>query len=259
MNYLDQMDCVQDLEGWKSSKPIYIFCPVCRNRAWIEEDHSRHNQHSGVDSVNIDGVHVIGEFITEEEERQLVHLIDTTKPWVPSQEGRAKQDYGPKISFLKRKVSVGDFGGFPYFAINLFDRMQDLHPQLVEDFVPVEFCLLEYTPERGSYIRPHYDDKWIWGDRLITVNLLSETALRLTREFKIPPYEILVKMPPRSLIVIRGEARYDWHHSISRYDIKARRIAMTWREFSAEIINDEEYRDFVNVVFTIASRTGTCP
>lgn len=248
------MDDTLNLTQWVSQKPIYIFCPICGDKAWIVESHELHNDGTNVDSVSIGGVHVIKDFVKEEEERQLVELIDTKRPWVSSQEGRRKQDYGPKVSFLKRKVSVGDFGGFPRFAVNLFERMSIKHQDLMNNFVPVEFCILEYTPERGSYIRPHYDDMWIWGDRLITVNLLSETALRLTREFKIPPYEIIVKMPARSLIVVKGEARYDWHHSINRYDIKSRRIAMTWREFSEEIINDVEHRDFVSEVFQLADQ-----
>lgn len=197
---------------------------------------------------------MINNFVSVEEEQQLIELIDTRKPWQPSQEGRAKQDYGPKVSFLKKKVSVGDFNGFPDFASNLFDRMRIKESNLMHGFVPVEFCILEYTPERGSYIRPHYDDKWIWGDRLITVNLLSETTLRLTREFNIPPYEIAIRMPARSLVVVSGEARYDWHHGIHKYDVKSRRIAMTWREFSDEIVKDEEYHDLVTEVFTIASQ-----
>lgn len=239
----------------RPTKPIYIFCPECADIAWISDDHSRHNQSSGVDSVSINGIHLIENFIGQNEESQLVTSIDSRQPWVPSQEGRAKQDYGPKISFLKKKVSVGNFGGFPNFAVSLFDRIQETSPWLLSDFVPVEFCILEYTPERGSYIRPHFDDKWIWGDRLITVNLLSETVLRLTREFNIPPLEIVVRMPARSLLVIYGEARYDWLHSINRYDIKSRRIAMTWREFSEEIVKDEDYKDFVLQVWTIANKT----
>ena len=242
------------MHDWQSLKPIYIFCPKCGDRAWIAEDHSLHNDNSKVDSVTINGVNVIEDFVSQEEENSLILAIDSRKPWVESQEGRRKQDYGPKISFLKRKVSVGNFGGFPDFSVTLFERMSAKHPDLIQNFVPVEFCILEYTPQRGSYIRPHYDDTWIWGDRLITVNLLSDTALRLTKEFKIPPYEILIKMPSRSLIVIKGEARYDWHHSINRYDIKARRVALTWREFSDEIVADQEYRDFVTEVFSISNQ-----
>lgn len=243
------------MANWMPCKPIYIFCPNCNNKAWIEEDHTRHNNASGVDHVNIDGVFIVKEFVNNEEETHLISMIDSRQPWTPSQEGRAKQDYGPKISFLKQKVSIGNFGGFPDFAVDLFDRMVVNYSQQLNNFVPVEFCILEYTPERNSYIRPHYDDKWIWGDRLITVNLLSDTVLRLTKEFKVPPYEIVIKMPARSLLIIHGEARYDWHHSINRYDIKSRRVAMTWREFSEEIINDMKYRDFVEEVIAIANQT----
>lgn len=242
------------MTDWVSSKPIYIFCQACGNKAWISENHEQHDG-SQTSWVSIEGVFVGENFISEEEERQLVPIIDSRQPWVPSQEGRSKQDYGPKVSFLKKKASVGNFGGFPDFAVNLMNRMQVQHPKMLGDFVPVEFCILEYTPERGSYIRPHYDDKWIWGDRLITVNLLSATTLRLTREFKTPPFEILIRMPARSLIVIQGEARYDWHHSIRRYDIRSRRIAMTWREFSDEILHEDEYREFVGEVFAIASQS----
>lgn len=242
------------MHSWDYRKPIYIFCPICGNRAWIQEGHELHNDHSGVDSVTIGGVTVISEFISREEEEALIQAIDTRKPWVDSQEGRRKQDYGPKVSFLKKKVSVGNFGGFPNFAVDLFERMSTRHKDLLYGFVPVEFCILEYTPERGSYIRPHYDDFWIWGDRLITVNLLSETSLRLTKEFHIPPYEMQIKMPARSLVIIQGEARYDWHHGINRYDIKSRRVAMTWREFSEEIVKDKDHKDFVSEVFSISNQ-----
>lgn len=243
------------MTGWESSKPIYIFCPQCGDKAWIVDNHLEHYPDSPVDFVNISGVFLVEDFLSQDEEDQLIPIIDSKEPWVISQEGRAKQDYGPKVSFLKRKVSVGNFHGFPDYSVHLLDRMQANYPNVLDNFTPVEFCILEYTPERGSYIRPHYDDKWIWGDRLITVNLLSETVLRLTREFNIPPFEIAIKMPARSLLVIYGEARYDWHHGINRYDIRSRRVAMTWREFSEEIIRDEEYRDFVAEVFDIAKST----
>eukprot|EP01066_Platyproteum_vivax_P017942 Platyproteum_vivax@DN7459_c0_g1_i10.p1 len=36
---------------------------------------------------------------------------------------------------------------------------------------------MEYTPERGSAIDPHFDDFWLWGERLLTLNLLTNTTL----------------------------------------------------------------------------------
>uniref|UniRef100_A0A0G4GB93 Fe2OG dioxygenase domain-containing protein n=1 Tax=Chromera velia CCMP2878 TaxID=1169474 RepID=A0A0G4GB93_9ALVE len=51
--------------------------------------------------------------------------------------------------------------------------------QVLRDFCPVELCNLEYDPERGSAIDPHLDDSWLWGERLVTLNLLSDTFLSL--------------------------------------------------------------------------------
>lgn len=235
------------------TKLIYYFCPYCGDRAWLNEDHSLHHKNSTIDYIDINGVTVVHEVVNHDEENKLTSAIDKAKQWVISQEGRRKQDYGPRVNFLARKVSLGNFNGFPLFARNLLTRIQQNHEEALGDFIPVEFCILEYTLQRGSYIRPHYDDKWIWGDRLVTVNLLSETILRLTKEFNLPPYEIAIKMPARSLVIISGEARYDWHHSINKYDIKSRRIAMTWREFSTEVIYDPNYSKFVGDVFKIAS------
>lgn len=242
------------MSGWKSEKPLYIYCPECGDRAWIKDGHELHHPGSDVDNVEIAGVAVHSDIINESDEATIVRIIDTHKSWAPSQEGRNKQDYGPRISFLKQKVSVGDFAGFPDYAVDLFDKMRKRYDSLLGDFVPVEFCILEYTPERGSYIRPHYDDKWIWGDRLLTVNLLSETNLRLTREYNMPPYEIIIRMPARSLLVLSGPARYDWHHSIRKYDIKSRRIALTWRNFSEDFLGDEHYKDFISEVKSRASQ-----
>lgn len=47
----------------------------------------------------------------------------------------------------------------------------------LRDFKPVELCNLDYSPARGSGIDPHRDDSWLWGERLVTLNLLSHTVL----------------------------------------------------------------------------------
>ena len=48
------------------------------------------------------------------------------------------------------------------------------------DFEPVELCNLEYLPQRGAAIVAHKDDTWLWGERLVTVNLLSDTVYTMT-------------------------------------------------------------------------------
>lgn len=74
-------------------------------------------------------------------------------------------------------MKIGEFKGFPKFTETMINKFQDF-PEL-SNFDPVELCNLEYTPERGSSIDPHVDDFWLWGERLVTVNLNSSTVLTL--------------------------------------------------------------------------------
>lgn len=146
------------------------------------------------------------------------------------------QDYGPKVNFKKKRLRADKFTGLPSYAKFLFERML-LLPEL-SDFQPVELCNLEYSAERGAAIDPHFDDFWLWGERLVTVNLLSSSILSFTNH-SLPGIEVQVPLPQRSLIIVSGEARYVWQHAIHRAHIKDKRIAMTWRELTQEFLTGE--------------------
>ena len=47
----------------------------------------------------------------------------------------------------------------------------------------------------------------------------------------------MVPLPRRSLVIVEGAARYDWHHAIRRQDVHARRIAVTLRCATFTIIS----------------------
>ncbi len=94
------------------------------------------------------------------------------------------QDYGAKVNFKKKKVKLGVFTGLPAYSQYLVERLQNKLKQKnpeSADFHPVELCNLEYVPDRGSAIVPHWDDRWLWGDRLVLLNLLSDTGMPVTR------------------------------------------------------------------------------
>ncbi|XP_007938327.1 alpha-ketoglutarate-dependent dioxygenase alkB homolog 4 [Orycteropus afer afer] len=205
------------------------------------------------------GVTLIEDFVTREEEAELVRLMDRD-PWKLSQSGRRKQDYGPKVNFRKRKLRVAGFRGLPSFSWEVVRRMA-LYPGL-EDFRPVEQCNLDYRPEWGSAIDPHLDDSWLWGERLVSLSLLSSTVLSMGHEAPgslllcpAPPgsleplvegvlafsrsilcqdVEVAIPLPRRSLLVLSGAARHQWQHAIHRRHITARRVGATFRELSAE-------------------------
>ncbi|XP_043858027.1 alpha-ketoglutarate-dependent dioxygenase alkB homolog 4 [Dromiciops gliroides] len=214
------------------------------------------------------GVALIKDFVTAEEEAELVRLMDQDD-WKLSQSGRRKQDYGPKVNFRKQKLKPGAFDGLPSFSREIVQRM-GAHP-LLERFLPVEQCNLDYHPERGSAIDPHLDDSWLWGERLLSLNLLSPTVMSMSRDcdemlqlLSAAPrgmrnsvqkdtkagdpedaqvtrravvcdqVEVAIHLPARSLLVLFGAARYQWKHAIHRQHIQSRRICATFRELSAE-------------------------
>ncbi|XP_007486040.1 alpha-ketoglutarate-dependent dioxygenase alkB homolog 4 [Monodelphis domestica] len=213
------------------------------------------------------GVAMIKDFVSADEETELVRLMDQDD-WKLSQSGRRKQDYGPKVNFRKQKLKTGGFDGLPSFSREIVHRMGQ-HPVL-ERFLPVEQCNLDYHPERGSAIDPHLDDSWLWGERLVSLNLLSPTVLSMSRDSNerlqllsvaqqgtrnSPPndpvprdpedtgsrrsvpcdqVEVAIHLPARSLLVLFGAARYQWKHAIHRQHIESHRICATFRELSAE-------------------------
>ena len=158
------------------------------------------------------------------------------------------QDFGPKVNFKKKKVKTSVFSGLPGYSKPLVDKM--INHTVLEDFIPVELCNLEYEPERGSAIDPHFDDAWLWGNRLVTINLLSDTNLMLSRD-STPEIQVAVPLPAKSLLVVSGEARYIWKHAIHHEDIRRRRLAMTFRELSSEFmpggINEKLGQEIIDI------------
>ncbi|KAM3935552.1 alpha-ketoglutarate-dependent dioxygenase alkB homolog 4 [Leptodactylus fuscus] len=223
------------------------------------------------------GVSLIKEFVTEDEERDMVHVMDQDE-WRLSQSGRRKQDFGPKVNFKKQKIKVAGFTGLPSFSKMLWERMKG--HTVLKGFLPVEQCNLDYNADRGSAIDPHFDDSWLWGERLVSLNLLADTVLTMTSASMdtlqlfssmnqdselngicsqnnnvtnvqsvlqgdtahstsktLVPYsdvEVAIHLPRRSMVVIYGDARYNWMHAIHREHIKQRRVCSTFRELSAE-------------------------
>ncbi|XP_041863935.1 alpha-ketoglutarate-dependent dioxygenase alkB homolog 4 [Melanotaenia boesemani] len=190
-----------------------------------------------VASFPFPGVFLWENFISEEEENELINSMDQDS-WNESQSGRRKQDFGPKVNFKKRKVRMGDFSGLPALSQKLVARMQ-LEPSLA-GFQPVEQCNLDYHPQRGSAIDPHLDDSWLWGERLVTISMLSDTTLTMSLEQGMPELglaeevHVAVRLPRRCLVGLHGEARHRWKHAIHREDVHERRVCCTYRELSAE-------------------------
>lgn len=220
----------------------FDYCASCGTKAWLNlPDHSSHSTaNEDGNCVIIKGIDLFEEVISPDEEDEIVAKIDETD-WLISQSGRRKQDYGPRINFKKKKLNCDSFKGLPIYVKDVWERMQKQFA-ILSDFLPIELCNLEYDPKRGSSIDPHFDDMWVWGERLVTLNYLSDTILTLTYpqaaddDDFLRDAEVRIRMRRRSLLVLSSDARSKWMHSIQRKHITGRRIATTWREPSAEFM-----------------------
>ncbi|CAB3402403.1 unnamed protein product [Caenorhabditis bovis] len=182
-------------------------------------------------SIKIDGLLLIHDFLSENEENSIMKMIDNVE-WVQSQSGRRKQDYGPKVNFKHKKVKTDSFIGMPEYADMLLTKMKNFNEEKLGNYQPFEMCNLEYESEKKSAIEMHQDDTWIWGNRLISINLLSGSVMTLANDTK--KHLCYVHMPHRSLICMADEARYEWTHGVLAHHIRGRRIALTMREPAKE-------------------------
>ena len=116
--------------------------------------------------------------------------------------------------------------------------------EIMKGFEPIELNILEYTESRGSHIAPHFDDFWIWGERIIGLNLLEDTNITFYQTFQSPqdasPIDVQIQIPikRRSIYLISRNSRFKWMHGIKQQFIKNRRIVCTLREIGEEYYHD---------------------
>ncbi|KAK3084792.1 hypothetical protein FSP39_019116, partial [Pinctada imbricata] len=229
----------------------YWYCDLCGG-AYTDRDHINHRGTGDV--LDFPGIYIQRDFVSEKEEEQICGAIYQTE-FINSQSGRRKQDYGPKVNFKRKKLKTCVFTGLPEFSKPLYDRMKIL--DILCDFVPVEQCNLEYSPDRGSAIDPHYDDFWLWGERLVTLNLKSDSVLCMTKD-DLPGVEVYVPLYQRSLLVVYGPARHEWKHGIHREDINSTRIAITYRELSEEFqvggTREKDGQELIDLALTFCGK-----
>ena len=244
----------------------YYFCRECGDNAFDHRftDHSTHTELDPDSYINIDGVFVEPDIVTISQEAELIRRIDSFQ-WVDSQSGRRKQDFGPRVNFKKQKVNIDRFVGLPLFDKDLLEsvtnKLKNRNCAVLDNFTAVEVCHLEYDPSRGSAIDLHFDDFWVWGQRLVTINLMSDTVLNLvlpeeSRALRQSTHRVRIPLTARSLVVLWSDARYKYQHSIEREDINSRRIAITYREFSEEFLpNGTLYESIGKKLIDISMQT----
>merc|ERR1739844_676930 len=112
----------------------------------------------------------------------------------------------------------------------------------------------------GSCIEPHIDDCWIWGERIVQLNLLSSSFLTLfpahlseeSKRYNLPDVDTYPKiLDPVSQSVLFNpfddklkNTAQDVEHCVLREDIVDRRIVVAYREFTPTYLPGGREEDF---------------
>lgn len=183
------------------------------------------------EASNIAGLHYIPNFIDAETE---VNLIQTTDahPWQTNLKRRV-QHYGWRYDYKARNVSSDlRIGSLPDWLQSYAVRLQQ---EGLFNETPDQVIINEYQPGQG--ISAHIDCVPCFADTITSLSLGSPCIMYFTHSITGEKYSLLLE--PRSLLVLTGDARYEWQHSIAGRKTdkhqgqiirRTRRLSLTFRK-----------------------------
>jgi len=202
----------------------------------------------------VPGLDYIHDFITRDEELDLVRQIDKMdwsnhwqrrtqyygRRYLPDDEPNANAIRNAKQATRDRRLAAqtGVVDHIPWWAIRFRDRLVD---QGIFEHAPNQMGINEYLPGQG--IAPHVD---YHGGEVVSITLITGCVMDFERvdaegasvDLFDRPTLASAWLPPRSMVVLKGEARTRWTHGIARRkkDIvdgrvipRGRRISVTFR------------------------------
>ena len=208
---------IQDPDGL--AQRMYDFCSDIVDQGW------RHSSNPGqttaigqrpfllvglkalvTEMIDIPGLLYSQNFISESYEAELIETIDR-QPWLTDLKRRV-QHYGYKYDYKARSVDSSMYlGPLPDWALEIAGELysQGLMPRM-----PDQLIVNEYEPGQG--ISAHVDCKPCFDNTIVSISLGSSCVMNFTSVKDKTKYPLFLER--RSVVVLAGEARYDWQHSI---------------------------------------------
>ena len=147
------------------------------------------------------------------------------------------QHYGYRYDYRSRTVGRDSYlGPLPGWAAQLAARLVDDTPVERE---PDQLIINEYLPGQG--ISAHVDCVPCFGDVVLSISLGSSCVMTFTDPTTGTGVPVLLE--PGTLVVMSGDARYRWRHSIAarKADVvdgrrieRGRRVSLTFRTVVVE-------------------------
>ena len=221
---------------------------------WERGEPSRPECTSSTDHVEVPGLVVVEDYLTEDQEEVLLAaLTGPDAPWAPSQRNmsqtgavkRLVQHYGYVFDYqtanvlrnrdesgadcppmpqqeeerdppsIQRRVDEGH--GWKVLADVIHQtRTHSFRIGSENDHVSYpnlnQLTVNHYKPGQG--IGSDVDTPSAFGDGLMSISLNGGIVVEFRKVGSEPPLKKLVYLPPRSLVLMSGPARYEWEHYI---------------------------------------------
>lgn len=178
----------------------------------------------------VKGLLYIPEYITKEEHASFWKSVNAEN-WLGDLKRRV-QHYGYKYDYKARFIDYSmKIGELPEWVAPLAKK---LNQEGYMPAIPDQLIVNEY--KQGQGIASHVDCEPCFGDTIISLSIGSTCIMEFTN--KETKEKIQVFLEPRSLVVLKNDARYLWTHGISgkKADIfkgikheRKTRISLTFR------------------------------
>eukprot|EP01135_Chromosphaera_perkinsii_P007240 Nk52_evm48s745 gene=Nk52_evmTU48s745 len=202
------------------------------------------------------GIELHKEFIKPEEEQRIVEMLDANngKEWIPLAHRRV-QHFGYEFIYGANSADRERLANSPIpdWGNKLLDVLEKLIGMRFD-----QLTVNDYQP--GDSIPPHIDAAEPFEEPILALSLLSGIGMNFRRDSPSSvsnsqqlcdigtveeEEEFSLYLPRASLLVMRGEGRYEWKHAICqrKFDVignktkyRDRRISITFRKLKG--LND---------------------
>jgi len=190
----------------------------------------------------IDGLYTEYDFITPEEETNLINWLEAT-PWYNGNRNgpHLGKTWGMIVDYkTKRVVMSKDKNNNPIpmppeldFIIEKTDMLLkkyklDAKLKPNKPFKINEGNTIKYIKSEKHFLNHHVDDRSMSGPFLINLSLRGACKMSFTR--MKTKQVVKIRLPPRTLQIITGDIRYNWTHGIANSDLEDDvRISITLR------------------------------
>ena len=178
---------------------------------------------------DITGLTYVPNYIDAEYEEKLIKIIDE-QIWLSDLKRRV-QHYGYKYEYKTRRINLSmKVGKLPEWLNSIAQR---LYAEGYFKEQPDQVIINEYEPGQG--IAAHIDCEPCFEDTIVSLSLLSATTMNFFKE----NHSIPLVLEARSVVILQGESRYEWKHSIATRQSdkidnqiikRKRRVSLTFRK-----------------------------